>query len=164
MSTTQTSGRFDRTLLPTPEEYFALRGLKLTGPRSSKWKTTRCDFHDGSDSMRINTKSGGWICMACGVHGKDVLAYEMQAAGTDFVTAARDLRAWVYDGSEPPVNYQKPLPLPARQAIEVIAFEALFLLCCAGTLRNGNPLTDGDMDRLATCTGRIRVLSEEYAA
>lgn len=153
---------FDRNLLPDPEAYFAERGLKLTGPRNSKWKTTRCDFHDGSDSMRINTSTGGWVCMSCGVHGGDVLAYEMMADGVDFVTAAKALGALVDDGTERKPD-TKPFALSARQAMEVIAFEALFLLCCAGTIRNGNQLTPGDMDRLATCTGRIRVLSEEYS-
>lgn len=153
---------FDRNLLPDPTAYFTERGLKLTGPRQAKWKTTSCQFHNGSDSMRINTSTGGWVCMACDAKGGDVLAYEMQADGVDFVTAAKTLGAWVDDGHERRPD-TKPFVLSARQAMEVIAFEALFLLCCAATLRNGNPLTPGDMDRLATCTGRIRVLSEAFA-
>lgn len=154
---------FDRKLLPDPAEYYESRGLVLTGPRNSKWKTTRCDFHDGSDSMRINTQTGGWMCMNCGAKGGDVVAYEMQADDVDFITAVKALGAWIEDGHAPPPS-EKPRTLSAKQAMEVVAFESFFLLCCAGTLRNGNPLTPGDMDRLATCTGRIRVLSEEFAA
>ena len=68
---------FDRNRLPEPVSYFEGQDLLLTGPRSAKWKTTACVFHTGTDSMRINTASGGWCCMSCGVKGGDVLAYHM---------------------------------------------------------------------------------------
>lgn len=53
---------FDRAALPDTESYFEAEGFDLKGP--GKWKTTRCDFHGGSDSMRVNTEGGGWVCMA----------------------------------------------------------------------------------------------------
>ena len=66
---------FDRTHLPEPVGYFEERGLVLTGPARAKWRTTACTFHGGSDSMRINTQTGAWVCMAgCGAKGGDVLA------------------------------------------------------------------------------------------
>ena len=66
-------GEFMRDRLPDPVSFFEAEGLTLTGP--GKWKTTRCDFHDGSDSMRVNSESGAWRCMNCGAKGGDVLAY-----------------------------------------------------------------------------------------
>ncbi len=88
---------FDRNLLPDPTSYFESEGLKLAGPRSAKWKTTRCEFH-GGNSMRINVASGWWRCMNCDEHGGDVLAYHMQAHGLEFIEAAKALGAWVDDG------------------------------------------------------------------
>lgn len=45
----------DRDRLPDPRAFFDREGLALKG--SGKWRTTRCDFHDGSDSMRVNVES-----------------------------------------------------------------------------------------------------------
>ena len=65
---------FDRTRLPDPIEYYEnLAGLRFK-ERGGKWRTTACNFHGGSDSLRINTASGGYICMSCGAGGGDVLA------------------------------------------------------------------------------------------
>ena len=49
--------RFDRSLLPDPASYYEAQGLRLTGPRSAKWRTTACSFHGGSDSMSINLRT-----------------------------------------------------------------------------------------------------------
>ena len=54
---------FDRRNLPDPISYYESEGLKLTS--RGKWRTTACQFHGGSDSMRINADSGafatGWL-------------------------------------------------------------------------------------------------------
>src|SRR5438445_13818377 len=91
-------GEFVRSSLPDPAEYFEGQGLKLVG--RGKWRSTRCVFHGGSDSMRINIDSGGFCCMNCGARGGDVLTYAMQAQGLAFTEAARSLGAWV-DGGKP---------------------------------------------------------------
>ena len=116
---------FDRERLPDPVTYFEERGLKLSGPRSAKWRTTSCIFHGGSDSMRINVASGAWVCMACDEKGGDVLAYEMAATGAEFVDAAKALGAWLDDGK--PHTLQKPSPLSPRAALSVMGFEATFV-------------------------------------
>jgi len=82
---------FNRDVLPSPADYFELQGMSLKGPHSAKWKTTNCNFHGGSDSMRVNVATGAWLCMNCHVKGGDVLAYEMTASGRDFVDAAKAL-------------------------------------------------------------------------
>ena len=107
---------FNRDLLPDPPTYFAAQGLKLFGPRSAKWKTTACIFHGGSDSLRINTGSGGWRCMACGVHGGDVLAYHQQVHTLSFIEAAQDLGSWLDDGNPaaPAGRRKAPAKVPDR--------------------------------------------------
>lgn len=149
---------FDRNRLPDPSAYFENRGLTLSGPRSAKWKTTRCEFHGGRDSMRVNTTSGAWVCMACGEKGGDVLAYEIATTGAEFRQAATSLGAWVDDGS--PVIPQKPTPLSARAALSVLGFESLFVAIAAGGLAKGVALSDKDRNRLMKAVARINRLVE----
>ena len=89
---------FDRNRLPDPTTYFQNQGLTLKGPRSAKWKTTACNFHGGSDSMRVHLATGAWVCMSCCEKGGDVLAYEIKAGGREFVDSAKALGCWVDDG------------------------------------------------------------------
>ena len=152
---------FDRNLLPDATAYFENQGLKLTGPRSAKWKTTSCRFHDGSDSMRINTASGAWVCMSCGAKGGDVLAYELAVTGADFIEAAKAIGAWVDDGR--PHKPQKPTPLSPRAALSAMAFEATLTAIAAGNIAKGVVLTDADRTRLMTAAGRINRMVEVFA-
>jgi hypothetical protein len=150
---------FDRTRLPEAADYFDARGFKLIG--KGKWRTTRCEFHGGTDSMRINTATGGWVCMACDTKGGDVLAYEMQASGAEFITAAKALGAWVDDGK--PAQQHKPSPLTPRQALEVLSFEANLAAVAAGNVARGVALSDADLSRLRTASNRIARLAEVFA-
>lgn len=150
---------FDRNRLPDPYGYFEGQGLKLS--RRGKWRTTECRFHGGSDSMRINTTTGAWVCMSCGAKGGDVLAYEMAVHGVDFVTAAKALGAWVNDGK--PAPRWKPTPLPPRSALEVLGFEATLTAVAASNLANGLDLSAMDRKRLLTAAKRINKLTEAYA-
>lgn len=150
---------FDRTRLPEPLDYFDSRGLTLT--RKGKWRTARCDFHGGSDSMRINTASGAWVCMSCAAKGGDVLAYEMASTGADFIAAAKTLGAWIEDGNAP--KSTRATPLPARQAIQVLAFESSLAAIAAANLAKGVLLTDVDRARLLLAAGRINRLAEAFA-
>jgi hypothetical protein len=151
---------FDRNLLPEPTTYFEAQDLKLSGPRSAKWKTTECKFHGGSDSMRINTTTGAWVCMACGEKGGDVLAYEMKSTGMEFVDACKSIGAWVDDGK--PQTQQKPSPLPPRAALSVMAFEATLTAVAAGNIAHGVNLSDLDRARLMKAANRINLLVEAY--
>lgn len=152
---------FDRNLLPDAVGYFEAQGLRLAGPRQSKWKTTACQFHGGSDSMRINTQTGGWCCMSCGESGGDMLAYHLKLHGMDFVEAAKQLGAWVEDGR--PLRPQRPTTLPPRAALEVIGFECNLVAVAAGNLACGVALTDIDLDRLMVAAGRINRIVGEFA-
>ena len=153
-------GGFDRRALPDPVSFFEAEGLKLTG--RGKWRTTECKFHGGSDSMRINTESGAFCCMAgCGARGGDVLAYHMAQHGMEFVEAAKALGAWVDDGR--PATQHRPTPLTPRQALEVLGYEANFVAIAAGNMAQGVHLTLAERERLRTAAGRISKLSEVFA-
>jgi hypothetical protein len=150
---------FDRNLLPDSTAYFEQHGLRLAG--LGKWKTTACQFHGGSDSMRINVASGGWCCMNCGAKGGDVLAYAMQLSGLEFVEAAKQLGAWVDDGK--PVHQHRPTPLSPRAALQVMVFEATVVAVAAGNVAHGVSLTDTDRARVMAAAGRINRLVEGFA-
>lgn len=153
-------GEFKREQLPDPVTYFEAEGLTLQG--RGKWRTTGCRFHGGSDSMRINTETGYFICMAsCGARGGDVLAYHMAEHGLDFIAAAKDLGAWHDDGK--PSRPQRPKPIPATAAIQVLAFESNLAAVAAGNLAHGVKLTDNDRARLLVAARRIQHVAEVYA-
>ncbi len=151
---------FDRNLLPDPTTYFENQGLILKGPPTAKWKTTACNFHGGSDSMRVNVTSGAWVCMSCGEKGGDVLAYEIKDSGKEFVDAAKALCCWLDDG-RPPVAI-KPTPLSPRQALSVMAFESTVIAVTAGNVAQGVILTDADRARLMVAANRINRLVEAF--
>lgn len=152
-------GEFIKDRLPDPVTYFEAEGLKLEG--RGKWRTTACNFHSGGDSMRINTTTGGWVCMSCGVHGGDVLAHFMAAHELDFITAAKALGAWQED--DKPSKPHRPKPLPAGDALRVLAFEALLAAVAAGNIAHGVQLTDNDRARLLVASQRITTISEAFA-
>lgn len=151
-------GEFMRELLPDALTYFADQGLPFTA--KGKWRTTRCDFHGGSDSMRINTVTGAWVCMSCGAKGGDVLSYQMQAHGMEFVTAARALGAW--QENDKVARIQKPTPLPARAALEVIQQEAMLAAVAAANVAHGVALSELDRTRLLQAAGRINRILEVF--
>ena len=153
---------FERDRLPDPVSYYEAVGLKLTGPRSSKWRTTECKFHGGSDSMRVNVATGAFRCMNCGARGGDVLAYHMAESGLEFVEAAKALGAWVADGKTH--KPQKPTALSPRAALEVLDFEATLVAVAAGNLARGLVLSDADRKRLLICAGRINRVVEDFAS
>ncbi len=149
---------FERDRLPDPIAYFENEGLALKGP--GKWKTTECRFHGGSDSLRVNTASGAWVCMACGAKGGDVLAYEMQATGTEFVRAAQELGAWVDDGRPPPTT--KPAALPPRAALAALAHETSLLFIEAARMTKGYVPTPDDIARMGQAAGTIQLIAQDY--
>ncbi len=160
MSTNANHGGFDRTRLPDPLTYYEGQGLTFK-ERRGKWRTSRCDFHGGSDSLRINTASGSFVCMAgCGARGGDVLAFHMAQHGLDFIEAAKALGAWTDDGRAAPT---RPTPLPARDALAVLAAEANLVAVAAANVAHGVLLTKLDLERLLTAAARINVVAEVIA-
>lgn len=152
---------FNRELLPDPVAYYEGAGLIFVGPKSSKWKTARCEFHGGSDSMRIHTERGAFVCMSCGAKGGDILAHYQAAHGVDFVGAAKALGAWVDDGK--PHAMRRPAPLPPALAISVLAFECNLVAVAACNIANGVQLEVNDRERLLKASGRINHILGAYA-
>lgn len=86
--------RFSRSALPSPANYYHAQRLKLTG--GGAWKSAICPFHeDTRPSLRIHIDSGGFRCMACNVHGGDIIDFHRQRYGLGFIAAAEQLGAWV---------------------------------------------------------------------
>lgn len=151
-------GELIHNQFPDPIAYFEAEGLKLQG--RGPWRTAACRFHGGSDSMRINTVTGAWKCMACLVKGRDVLAYQMQAYRLDFISAARALGAWRDD--DKPHQPQRPKPLSAREALQVLSLEASLVAIAAGNVAGGISLTEADRARVFLAAQRISTMSEAY--
>ena len=150
---------FDRTRLPDAAGFYEGEGLKLEG--RGKWRTTECRFHGGSDSLRINTESGAYVCMAgCGAKGGDVLAYRMAAHGEEFIGAAKALGAWIDDDKPAP---RKPIPISPRDAITLMAAESNLVAMAAGNMAHGVELTQADLERVLTAAGRINRIAELFA-
>ena len=152
-------GEYIRDRLPDPVSFFESEGLTLKG--KGKWRTTQCAFHGGSDSMRVNTETGGWVCMSCHERGGDVLAYLMKAHGLGFVQAARSLGAFVDDG-EPYLGKNKPTTLPPRDAMDLAALELLVATVVISGIRRGEIPTDDDWARFLSAAGRIDALAMGY--
>ncbi|TCP10646.1 CHC2 zinc finger domain-containing protein, partial [Simplicispira metamorpha] len=150
----------DRRNLPEPVGYYEAAGLVFR-ERKGKWRTTRCEFHGGSDSMRINTDSGAFACMACGASGGDVLAYEMQATGAEFIDAAKALGCWVDDGQ--PAVQHKPTPLSPRAALQAIAFEVTLVAIEASRIASGIVPSEADKARVLAASNRITRIMEVFA-
>ena len=153
-------GEFVKDRLPDTIEYFDLEGVPLKGP--GRWKTGPCHFHDGSDSLRVNVDSGGWVCMACGTKGGDVIAYAMQRHGLEFAEAARALGAYVED-DKPHRGPAKKATLSARDAMQLVAFELTVAVVVISDARSGLLPSDSDWQRFLASAGRVIALAEEYS-
>lgn len=149
---------FDRSRLPDAVAYFESEGLTLKGP--GKWKTTACNFHGGSDSMRVNTQTGAFKCMNCCRGGGDVLAYHLAMYGLEFVQGAKALGAWVDDGT--PTRPQRPTALSPRAALELLSFETSLVAIEACRLAHGIPLGDNDRQRLLQSAARVQLVAEDF--
>jgi hypothetical protein len=148
---------FNRDNLPDAQDYFEnTAGLKLMG--RGPWRTTRCEFHGGSDSMRVNIKTGGFMCMNCLEKGGDVLAYHQKANGLEFIDAAKALGCWSDDGR---LSTYKPSPVSARTMLEVVSFEVQIVALIAADLLKGIVIAEVDKHRLFEAASRISRVAEE---
>ena len=151
---------FIRERIPDAQSYFANMGLVLTG--KGKWRTTECQFHNGSDSLRVNVETGGWICMSCAAKGGDAVAHHMQLHGLDFAATCALLGCWQNDGK--PYRPQKPKSLQPRDALESLRLETMLILITTGDYTAGRAVSTSERNRLVTAVGRIQQISLEYQA
>lgn len=152
----------DRTRLPDPLGYYEAQGLTFR-ERRGKWRTAGCPFHGSSDSLRVNTESGAFICMAgCGARGGDVLAFHRAIHGVDFVPACRELGAWIDDGKPEP-KHSRPAPFSARDALRVLRHDAVLTAVAAANVAYGVILSDADRSGLLKAAARIQYVVEVAA-
>ena len=152
-------GEVRRELFPDTVAYLEGEGVNLVGP--GRWKTGPCHLHGGSDSLRVNTQTGGWRCMSCDAHGGDAIAFHMQRYGLEFVEAARALGAYADDGKRY-TGPAKPATLSARDAMQLASFELLVALVVIHDIREGVIPSDDDWHRYIESSRRVETLAEEY--
>jgi len=152
---------FNRERLPDPIAYYQGQGLTLMGSHQAAWRTTRCQFHSGSDSMRIKVATGAFVCMACGARGGDLLAYEMAVHGVGFVEAAKRLGAWT--GGDAPQRHIRPTALSARDALSVLADEANLIAIEGTRMGSGIVPSAADLERTRRAAARVRHVREMFA-
>ena len=152
-------GEFKRELLPDPVSLFEAEGLTLSG--RGVWRTTRCDFHGGSDSMRVKTSNGAWVCMACDAKGGDVVDFVMQRHGSDFLSTVRALGAYVENDKARP-SHDRPRAFTARDALEVIVLELNHSMVIISDVRRGVLPTDDEWRRWLVGIGRLETIAQEY--
>lgn len=146
---------FNRDLVPGWESYADAEGLTLQG--RGKWRTTRCDIHSGSDSLRVNTESGGWRCMACHAKGGDTLSHYMQLTGMSFAAAAR-MFGCIDDNGQP---LQPQRRFSARDALEVVGLELGICVLIISDARRGITPTDSDWTRFLEAAGCVQTIADE---
>ena len=154
-------GEFIKDRLPDSQSYFESEDVHLVGP--GRWKTGPCRFHGGSDSLRVNTQSGGWVCMACDVKGGDVLAYQMQMHNMEFVEAATALGAYADDGKRYS-GRTTAATLSARETVELAIHELQRIFIVISDVRSGLIPNDADWQRFIDGARRIEALMTERAA
>jgi hypothetical protein len=90
------SKKLDRTLLPSPVDYYSQQFPKL--PRYSQWVTVHCCFHeDRNPSLRLNLVTGASRCFGCHAKGGDVIAFHMKHYSLNFITTINHFGAWCYE-------------------------------------------------------------------
>lgn len=143
--------------LPDPIHYYESVGHIFRS--KGEWMTTNCEFHGGSDSMRIH-KTGAFRCMNCGVHGGGIVSYHMQRFQVDYLQACRDLGVGVgYLTRRPP---DKPRPLPPKQAIELMSMESRIVWMLLAKIKAGKKLEDHEIESLKTSCKEIMNIAEIY--
>lgn len=110
--------------------------------------------------MRVNRRSGGYCCMACGEKGGDVLAFHMRLHDLDFLSAARELNA-VVESDKPYSGPTRARRIPAGEALDLLYEDSLLAWVAAGNLANGVRLTDRDRADLSRAADRVFLVSQE---
>jgi DNA primase len=147
---------------PDPVEYFGRMGSVSKGGRN-QWRTTTCQIHGGSDSLRFRVDTGGWVCMSCGAKGGSVIDHYMQLHCCSYTEAAKALGVRMGNGDPGDGEHgRKRAALPARDAIGALHFESHLVALTALNLAKGTTLNPVDLQRLLKAAGRIQLISEDF--
>jgi DNA primase len=145
----------NRASLPSIESYCESHGIQLVG--RGQWRTGSCPIHGGSDSLRVNTASNGWCCMACGAKGGNAVALHMAVTGLDFVAAAKDLGSW-NEGDMP--RTRRPTLFSAQDALTVLHADLHLIAVIVGDLRRGVLPAQADWDAFLAAASRVLHIAE----
>lgn len=127
-----------------------LAQVKKTGPQ--KWQAL-CPAHaDKRPSLNIREMDDGTLLLKCwsGCGAADVV----EAAGLRL----HDLFPRTNESRRPLRSGERWIP---RDALAGVAHEALIVVLAGERLMAGNPLTRGELDRIAQAAGRIRAAAAE---
>jgi len=152
---THRAGFFDREALPEPAEWLERVGIEGPRERRGAWRTYRCPKHGGW-SLRVNSQTGSWCCMAgCG-SGGDLLAFEQWRTGASFIEAARALGAWRDDPSGPLVRIdRRPTGLSASDALVLIRRDVEALAVAAARAARAGVVEPTVRDYLVATAARV---------
>lgn len=154
-------GAFVKDRVPDWQAYADSNGMVLEG--KGLWRNVLCSFHaDTTPSMRVNLKSGGWICMSCGVKGGDVLGHHMERTGDGFVEAAKALGAW--DEGQPWGQPYKAPKLAARDALQAIAHGLRVVVVVLADARKGALPSSEDWSAFVRHAGNLEWLAAEFGS
>jgi DNA primase len=83
--------KFKRDSLPPPLDFYRREFPQLFNKTfSKKWISVICCFHtDKHPSLSINLDTGAFRCFACGIKGRDIIAFAMLRYGLCFAEAVR---------------------------------------------------------------------------
>lgn len=95
---------------------------------------------------------GKWRTIECSFHG---------SSDSMRINTAKALGAWQEDGK--PGKQHRPRPLPAIEAIRVLAFESTLIAVAGGNIAHSVILTDNDRARVLVAAKRITKIQELFA-
>ncbi len=144
--------------LPDSIAYYESLGHVFSS--KGEWMTTNCEFHGGSDSMRIHRTSGSFKCMNCGIHGGGIISYHMQRFQVDYLQACKELGVNLGGSNNRPPD--RPKPLPAARAIELMSMEARIVWMLLTKIKTGKKLEGHEIESLRTSTLQIVRIAEIY--
>jgi hypothetical protein len=149
-----TSTQFHRENLPEPFHYYTdIAGLEFQ-ERKGIWRTTDC-LHCGHSRLRINTETGGFVCMSgCGAKGGDVLAYHRAAHGMGFVEAATALGAYIEDG-KPYTGPTRPAAVPARDLLQCVSQDLMQCAMVLSDALSGKLIYETDFETYRAAASRV---------
>lgn len=91
-------GKFNRDLLPRPITVLRQFNIKPGKINHRGYWQLRCPFHKNANeshpSFNLHHVDGHYRCHACGIKGRDILAFYMHKTGKRFIDAVIALGAW----------------------------------------------------------------------
>ena len=98
--------------------------------------------------------------MSCGIHGGGIISYHMQRFQVDYLQACKELGVHLGGSNNRPPD--RPKPLPAARAIELMSMEARIVWMLLTKIKAGKKLEGHEIESLRTSTLQIVRIAEIY--